>query len=88
MKEHNSSPLNTERKKNKAEKYSPQDRMCEIRKFRKIMYYTKHRRLFKMKNKNCTCPLCDSLPGRQPKPPSKFIQLRTNSTALSTFMAS
>ena len=38
--------------------------------------------------KTLTWPLWDSLPGRQPKPPSKFIQLSTKSTALSMLMAS
>ena len=34
-----------------------------------------------------TWPECDSLPGRLPNPPSKFIQDKTNSTALSMFIA-
>lgn len=35
-----------------------------------------------------TWPAWDSDPGLQPKPPSKFIQDKTNSTALSTFIVS
>lgn len=35
-----------------------------------------------------TCPACDSEPGLQPNPPSKFIQDKTNSTAFPTSIAS